>query len=235
MIPKTIHYCWFGGKPLPGSVRKCIQSWKKMCPDYEIREWNESNFDVQAHPFSKAAYEAGVWAFVSDYARLKIIYENGGIYLDTDVELRKNLDFLLNHSCYIGVQQVGFLCTTGLGFGAEKFSPLVRKMLDQYDENPFVPEKMRELACPYLNHRAVEGIGYVVSEEPVEIDRVLILPPRYLDPVAPGKETRVLTCDDTVSIHHYSATWLGGKTALKRRIIRMIGQENVSKLKRILK
>ena len=84
MIPKIIHYCWFGGNPLPTDVKRCIESWKKMCPDYEIKRWDESNFDVNAHPFTKAAYEAKAWAFVSDYARLKVVCDNGGIYLDTD-------------------------------------------------------------------------------------------------------------------------------------------------------
>ena len=91
MIPKVIHYCWFGGKPIPNDVKKCINSWKKKCGDYEIKCWNESNFDVNAHPFTKAAYEAKAWAFVSDYARLKVVYDHGGIYLDTDVELLKKL------------------------------------------------------------------------------------------------------------------------------------------------
>ena len=120
MIPKIIHYCWFGGNPLPMDVKKCIESWKEKCPDYEIKCWDESNFDVNAHPFTKAAYEAKAWAFVSDYARLRVVYDNGGIYLDTDVELLKNIDFLLPYEGYIGVQQAGCYCTTGLGFGAIK-------------------------------------------------------------------------------------------------------------------
>ena len=96
MIPKVIHYCWFGGKPLPKTARKCLSSWKKMCPDYEIKRWDESNFDVNQNRFISTAYEAGAWAFVSDWARLKIIYDNGGIYLDTDIELLKTLDGLLD-------------------------------------------------------------------------------------------------------------------------------------------
>ena len=110
MIPKVIHYCWFGGNPLPKDVKKCIKSWKKYAPDYEIIEWNEYNFDINCHPFVKTAYEAKAWAFVSDFARLKVIYDNGGIYFDTDVELVKNPDFLLENQCYIGVQQSGHLC-----------------------------------------------------------------------------------------------------------------------------
>ena len=80
LIPKVIHYCWFGRNKKSKSVLKCIQSWKKYCPDYEIIEWNEDNFDVNCIPFVKEAYDAEKWAFVTDYARLKIIFENGGIY-----------------------------------------------------------------------------------------------------------------------------------------------------------
>jgi hypothetical protein len=120
MIPKVIHYCWFGGKPLPLDVEQCIRSWKKFCPDYEIRQWNESNYDVGKHPFMKAAYETGSWAFVSDYARLDIIYNHGGVYLDTDVELLKDLQPLLELDCYFGMQQDRNLIATGLGFGAVK-------------------------------------------------------------------------------------------------------------------
>ena len=210
MIPKIIHYCWFGGNPLPTDVKRCIESWKKMCPDYEIKRWDESNFDVNAHPFTKAAYEAKAWAFVSDYARLKVVCDNGGIYLDTDVELLKNLDSLREYQCYIGVQQAGHLCNTGLGFGATKSNPVVQQMLRKYDEIVFSEERKTEF---------------------VNLGRTLVLPPKYLDPIAPGEGMKLLRCEDTISIHHYSASWMGNKTRLKRRIIRIIGQENVSKIK----
>ena len=94
MIPKKIHYCWFGGNPLPDSVKNCIDSWKKFCPNYEIIEWNESNYDVHKIPYISEAYKNKKYAFVSDYARLDIIYNEGGFYLDTDVELIKSLDNL---------------------------------------------------------------------------------------------------------------------------------------------
>lgn len=137
MIPKKIHYCWFGRKSLPIDVKRCIKSWKRYAIDYEIIEWNESNFDINCNLFVKTAYEAGAWAFVSDYARLKIIYDNGGIYFDTDVELLKSPDFLLKNQCYIGVQQDGKLCTTGLGFGAVKSSSVVEDMIKKYNNIVF--------------------------------------------------------------------------------------------------
>ena len=94
MIPKVIHYCWFGGNPLPESAQKCIASWRKFLPDYEIKEWNESNFDVNAIPYTAQAYAAKKYAFVSDYARFSILYDNGGLYFDTDVEVIRRVYFL---------------------------------------------------------------------------------------------------------------------------------------------
>lgn len=234
MIPKVIHYCWFGGKPLPSSVKKCIKSWKKYCPDYEIKQWNESNFDVNCHPFVQSAYKEKAWAFVSDYARLKVVYENGGIYFDTDVELLKSPDQLLENECYIGVQQDGRFCTTGLGFGAVRHSSVVGEMLRQYDGLVYSPEKKASLACPYLNARVFEALGYRYSEEIRQCEGVTVYPSRYFDPIAPGN-TKNLLCADTVSIHHYSASWTNPRQRLKRKLIILIGEERMHRLKKLIK
>ena len=233
MIPKVIHYCWFGGASLPWDVRKCIKSWKKYCPDYEIRQWNESNFDINCHPFVQDAYKSKAWAFVSDYARLKIIYENGGIYLDTDVELLKNLDFLLEDQCYLGIQQPGGFCATGLGFGAVKGNPIIKEMLEEYDKTQFSSKVKESIACPYLNARVIERMGYAYTEEIWRKDGITVYPCRYFDPIAPGI-TKNLLCGDTVSIHHYSASWISGQVRIRRKIIRFIGDERIHKLKKIL-
>ena len=140
MIPKVIHYCWFGGKALPHTARKCLASWKKVCPSYAIKRWDENNFDVHQHPFISSAYEAGAWAFVSDWARLKILYENGGIYLDTDVQLIKTLDTLLENCSFFGIQQCKNLCNTGLGFGCVQGSKVVDDMIHEYDDLTFAWE-----------------------------------------------------------------------------------------------
>ena len=234
MIPKRIHYCWFGRNPLPQDVKKCMESWKRFCPDYEITEWNESNFDINCHPFVKSAYEAKAWAFVSDYARLKVVYDHGGIYLDTDVELLKNPDFLLNYPCYIGVQQVGHFCTTGLGYGAVKGNPTVKRMIMQYDGLVYKKEDIENVVCPRMNHKVMVDLGYRFCNEVTETEGVLILPPRYLDPLVPGDTTNLL-CKDTVSIHHYSASWTSTSNKWKRKIFRMIGAERLYKVKRFLK
>lgn len=231
MIPKIIHYCWFGGKPLPTEVKKCISSWKIMCPDYKIMCWDESNFDINVHPFVKAAYEAKKWAFVSDYARLEVVYEYGGIYLDTDVELKKNLDSLRTNQCYIGIQQNGCLCTTGLGFGATKSNPVVEKMLKAYDNVLFTEKDIFSFACPRLNDEVIRSYGLILNNQITDLGTVTVYPPKYFDPYG-GKN---LLCEDTYSIHHYAASWTKKGNVFKRKIARIIGQNNIIRIKAILR
>ena len=151
-IPKVLHYCWFGGAPKPKNIQNCIRSWKKYCPDYEIIEWNEQNFDVSQSLYTRQAYDARRWAFVADYARLKILYEQGGIYMDTDVELLRPLDDLLAYPAFFGFQHNNEVAT-GLGFGAEARSPVVKALLDDYDGLPFLlPDGSCDLTpCPERN------------------------------------------------------------------------------------
>ncbi len=234
MIPKIIHYCWFGGKPLPKDVEKCIDSWKKFCPDYEIKRWDESNFDVQQHPFCKAAYEAGVWAFVSDYARLKVTFEEGGIYLDTDVELIRKPDFLLEHQGYLAVDQLEHQIASGLGFGFEKGHEVAAAMLKIYDETVFDAQNRASIACPVLNTRVLKELGFSYAEEIQMIKGVAILPPLYCDPISPGTSQNLL-CKETLSIHHYSASWTSASQRFKRKLIRLVGQEKINKLKKLIR
>ena len=158
MIPKTIHYCWFGGNPKPELICKCIDSWHNFLPDYEIIEWNEDNFDVTFCKFTEDAYHAKKWAFVSDVARLKVIYEHGGIYMDTDVELLANNPFeaYLGHNAFMFfVANVGI--NTGVGFGAKPKDALIKKILDSYENIVFTPERLPAIACPALNTPVVQN------------------------------------------------------------------------------
>lgn len=236
MIPKIIHYCWFGGKKLPKDVKKCIKSWKKMCPDYEIVQWNESNFDVNCCKFVEKAYKAKAWAFVSDYARLKIIYDNGGIYLDTDVELKRNLDSLLKEECYFGVQQVGKDINTGLGFGSVKNNNIIKEMLKMYENIDFEYENKEKLACPILNTEVLKKYGYKPNDSIYTIENinVTIYPPKYFDPIVPGNG-KMLLDNETFSIHHYSATWTSKTNRIKRKIFSIVGQNNINAIKGIIK
>ena len=135
MIPKTIHYIWFGGKDKPDLVKNCIESWKRYLPEYELKEWNEDSFPMNYNKFFIQAYEAKKWAFCSDIARLYALYEEGGIYLDTDVEVFKPLDELLSEPAFTGFEQPGYpVCAT---MGAEKGNPIIREMLDYYKDKEF--------------------------------------------------------------------------------------------------
>ena len=233
MIPKVIHYCWFGGNPLPNSVKQCIKSWQKFCPDYEIKRWDESNFDVNSHSFMKKAYEEKAWAFVSDYARLKIVYDNGGIYLDTDVEVVKNMDLLLEHKSYFGLQQskIGFYIATGLGFGSERGSEILEKLMNSYDEVVFDVENKQKFACPILNTQVFEECGFLASNEIFYHKLFTVYPAKYFDPYMTHNGGANLLCSDTYSIHHYSATWCDSRQKLKRRIVRLFGADIVIKIR----
>lgn len=232
MIPKVIHYCWFGGKPLPQEVKKCIKSWKRYAPDFEIIQWNESNFDVNLHPFVKSAFECSAWAFVSDYARLKIVYDYGGIYLDTDVELLKSIDDLLENKFFIGTQQGGYP-TTGLGFGAEKGNRTVSDMLKEYDSLIYVDSVKKKVTCPLLNSKVIYELGYSYTDSIWKKNDVTVYPNRYFDPIAQG-DTQCLLCEETYSIHHYAGSWTPWSQRMRRRIIRLIGEERIHKIKVLL-
>lgn len=206
-IPKIIHYCWFGGNPLSNDVLKCIESWKKYCPDYEIKEWNESNFDIARFDYMKEAYEAKKWAFVTDIARLIVVYENGGIYMDTDVELIKPLDDLLEYAGYMGYE--GNNIATGLGFAAEKGNAFIKKMLDDYEGIHFIKEdgSMDSTPCPERNTIVLKEMGLRCDGSYQIIDGVHFFPEEYLCPI--DWQTREMNnmTENTISIHHYTASW----------------------------
>ena len=134
-IPKVIHYCWFGRKQKSPLMENCIASWSKYCPDWEIIEWNEDNFDVNFCPYAARAYKEKRYGFLTDAARLKIIYENGGVYLDTDVELRRSLDELLANEAWFGYGSATEI-NTGSGFGAVKGHPFVKILLEENLNRP---------------------------------------------------------------------------------------------------
>lgn len=156
MIPKIIHYCWFGRNPKPEIIDKCLASWKKYCPDWEIREWNEENFDVSAFPYAQEAYAAKKWAFVSDVARLYAVYECGGIYLDTDVELLQSIDGFCEYDAVFAFE-TELNINTGIGFGACKHHGAVESMLKAYENRHFLKEngKLDLSPCPKLNTEAL--------------------------------------------------------------------------------
>lgn len=219
MIPKKIHYCWFGKNPFPDRVKKCIISWKKYCPDYEIIEWNDKNFDFTKSPYLKWCYEHKKWAFLSDLARLIIIYENGGIYLDTDVELIKSLDELLQYRAFFGFENNEYVAT-GLGFGAIAGHSIVLSMMEQYSN--LIEDKngnIELVGCPLLNTKALLTYGLQLNGEKQEIDGAVILPKDYLNPYD-DPTGRLNKTSNTISIHWYSKSALSKRQIIRSRITR---------------
>lgn len=216
-IPKTIHYCWFGGNPIPESNRKFMESWKKFCPDYKIIEWNESNYDVSKNRYMREAYENKQWAFVSDYARLDIIYEHGGIYLDTDVELIKPLDDLLNLQGFAGFESDKF-CAFGLGFGAIPKLPIIKELRDDYENINFIKEdgSFNRTACPIFQTEILLKKGLHQNNSLQEICGLTIFPTEYFCPkdFFSGK---INLTKNTYSIHHFDASWLDEGSGLIRK------------------
>lgn len=207
MIPKIIHYCWFGRNSKPHSVLKCIKSWEKYLPDYKIIEWNEDNFPIEDNIYCKQAYECKKWAFATDYARLWIIYNYGGIYLDTDVEVVKSWDPLLKHDCFIG-RQPGYQVNTGSGFGAVKGHPLIKIMLDDYNDISFIKEngEMDLWTCPHRNSQWLFSNGLRHDNSYQEILNTAIYPIEYFSP-KDAYTRQLIKSKNTYSIHHCDGTW----------------------------
>ena len=220
MIPKKIHYCWFGGNPLPDDVRKYIATWKEYCPDYEIIEWNEQNFDIRCNDYVREAYEAKKWAFVADYARLKVLYDFGGIYMDTDVELVKSFDNLLNCQAFMCFENDRSVSIGTLG--AEKNSSLVLEFLSVYQNRHFL--KKNGSYDTTTNLKIVTKIltqnhGLKTNGNMQILGDVYIYPMDYFI----AKSYRlgwIQRTNNTYAIHHYSASWVNDEEKLQQELLR---------------
>ena len=214
-IPKIIHYCWVGGNPKPQSVLYCIESWKRCCPDYEIREWNETNYDFTKNEYMRQAYEAKKWGFVPDYARLDIVYQHGGIYLDTDVEMVRAFDGLLEHESFFGFEDTGdgeIYVNCGHGFGAVPGHQAIRAARDLYDRVSFcnADGSLNQLASPYYTTQSLRQLGLVQENRDQALPGVQVYASDVLCPknFRTGKLHRTAR---TVSIHHFTASWVDEK------------------------
>lgn len=215
-IPKIIHYCWFGRKPLPELAVKCLNSWKKYCPDYEIKQWNEDNFDIQACSYIKEAYIAQKWAFVTDYVRLKVLVDEGGIYMDTDVELVRPIDTFLHEHAFSGFEDDKNV-PTGI-MGCEKNFPLFNKMLDDYKDRHFINARggFDETTNVVRITNICLRLGLKQNNKKQTICGFTLFPKDYFCPKSPV--TGQIECtENTYAIHHFSGSWLSPKVGEIRK------------------
>ena len=237
MIPKIIHYCWFGGKPLPKSAEKCIASWKKYLPDYEIKRWDESNFDVNAIPYTREAYAACKYAFVSDYARFWILYHYGGVYFDTDVEVIRPIDDIINRGGFLGVESNRngiYTVNPGLGFAATQGTAVIGEMVNLYSTFHFTNtdgasdlKNIVEITTEYLSARGLRN-----TDEIQQCCGFTIYPKDYFCPI--DYDTRELKItENTRTIHHYAESWVPRSTRFKNALSRLFGKRFMSCLVRI--
>lgn len=208
-IPKTLHYFWFGENKIPEMEQKCLETWSKKCPGYEIRRWDESNYDVTKNSYMRQAYEAKKWGFVPDYARLDVVYQYGGIYLDTDVEVLKSFDSLLKLSAFAGFESKK-LVALGLGFGARKGHPFIRKLMEDYEERNFLKgKKVFDLtASPFIQTETFQKYGLELNNKLQKVMDVTVLPAECLNP---DYHMIPHVTENTFSIHHFSGSWTSEK------------------------
>lgn len=229
MIPKKIHYCWFGRNPLPEEAQCCLASWRKFLPDYEIIEWNEDNFDVNSNRYVKEAYESRKFAFVTDYVRLYALYHEGGVYMDTDVEVLKSFDPFLNHHAFSGFENNGFV-PTGM-MAAEKGSVWAKELLDGYDNRVFIqPDGTFDMTTnTYVITDYMKGQGLVTNNTYQDFPGLVTMyPSDWFCPKDHGTG-RINLTENSVCIHHFACSWLDHKTTsfklhlLKNKLIRIFG------------
>lgn len=231
VIPKIIHYCWFGKNPLPDEARECIASWKKNLPDYEIKEWNESNFDLRSSIYAMKAYNNKNWAFVSDYVRLCVLVKYGGVYLDTDVEIVKNMDLLLKYKGFCCFETKKQLCTAVLA--CEPNFELFRKWLHLYDTKVF--NENYEEPNVILFTKICQQYGLVLNNKSQSINGLQVFPSEYFSPKNYVTGNISLT-NITFAIHHFSESWHSDlEKEMHKREQKMIQQYGYKKGKRISK
>lgn len=206
-IPKVLHSFWFSGEKKPEAYQKCMDSWKKVCPEYEIYEWNTDNYDYTKHPFMQKAIAEKKWAFASDYARLDVIYHQGGIYLDMDVELLHSLDSLLGCEAFFTFDTQNDI---DLGtFAAKKENCLVKRLMGLYDDVVFSGDmkKMNQLCQPRYIRPVLKEIGLELNGNMQLIDGMVFLPRNYLVPQDSIVYEMSAMTEDTMAIHRYNAGW----------------------------
>ncbi len=231
LIPKVIHYCWFSGKEMPERYQRCVESFRKYCPDYEIKRWDENNYDVGKNPYMKAAYEHQKWGFVPDYARLDILYHHGGIYIDTDVELVKSLDALLYQQAFCGVEKWGNV-NMGSCSGAVAGHPMIKKMLEAREGIPFVREdgSLNQETCGVYETGPFIAEGMNVDNCVQTVCGMTVYSSDYFSPYDYMSGELHMT-DNTFSIHHFNGGWLDEKAREQREKTQLQYQAILQRMK----
>lgn len=226
MIPKKIHYVWVGGKKKPRDIKMCIKSWEKKLKDYEIIEWNEKNFDINSHPFTKSAYRAKKWAYVSDYIRMYAIYNEGGIYLDTDNLVLESLDKFLNDKAFVGFENKYYPYTAA--FGAEKKHPFIKEVLNYYEGREFefdTKDQTKAVNTKIVSDILIKKFSCKVNNKEQVLKEGIHVYPDYVL-CNPSGESSV--------IHIFTGTWMEGAKPLARKINKFIKLRLTTKKKAAL-
>lgn len=222
MIPKKIHYCWFGENKLPSLAIKCIDSWKKILPEYEIIEWNEQNFDINRFAFTEEAYKSKKMSYVTDVCRLFVLKEIGGIYMDTDVEILKPLDIFLNDTAFSGFES-NITLPTGI-MASIQDGEWVTEMLDYYQNKKFLDEKNKPILIP--NTQIITKLmikkGFLINNKYQKKEGYITFYPN--DFFCPKDNTtgQIHLTENTYCIHHFSGSWLSKKSRFKNRFSKLI-------------
>lgn len=205
LIPKKIHYMWLGGKPLPENLQNCIDSWTRYCPDYEIVQWNEDNYDIKKNQYMREAYEMGEYAFVPDYARLDILYQHGGIYLDTDIEIIRNIDSLLYQEAFCGVEKWQVINFGGCS-GAVKRHPMIGKFLQERENVRFLDEagNPNRITCGFYDTKTALHNGYMINGKTQNVNGMNIFAYDYFHPYD------YMSGHTNITMHTYSIHWFNG-------------------------
>lgn len=229
MIPKIIHYCWFGNNPKPKNVEKCIKSWREMLPDYELIEWNEKNFNVEYNKYTSEAYRAKKYAFVSDVARLKALYEYGGIYLDTDVIVYKTFNSILDEKCVFGFEEKQFVATSFMA--CEQYDSFIKSFLDYYSESKYGDMKTNVVVLTDLLGK--KGLRRTDEKQMID-NHISIYPQEFFSPYdyinCVMKKTH-----QTICAHLYYVSWAKKSEKFNRLIksvlVKIIGVHRLEKLR----
>ena len=233
MIPKKIHYCWFGRGEKPKLAKKCMESWVSYLPDYEIKEWNEDNFDLDKYPYVREAYDNRKYAFVTDVVRLYALYNEGGIYMDTDVEVLKSLDSLLQYKAAAGFESAREV-STGV-IASEAAHPVFKVLLDEYDGIHFVKPD-GDFDCTTNVVRITKKLadhGLVLNGDKQAVADFSLLPRDYLCAKSP-QSGKITVTPNTLTIHHFAGSWQDSNERIRTKIKQMLGVRLTDTIVRVM-